>query len=221
MIDLLSSIKDCISKNFAMVLSFFVQIFIAYHVFYLSKKLTTKAKLSHKEKIKRKAEKLLAKIYKNELNSEVYLVNIKRYFKDYPSNSEKRLLGYSHIKAEIKSVRFNGIEFFASSPVEIYKKNGKLSFVGKKENYVFKAFPVGIVPYEDIDYIDLEGDEYAYVPLVYCRFRHKTNWKFWKRLLFYGYPYDKIIYYKESSYYKETDHPELKFELINQKISRK
>lgn len=177
--------------------------------------------MEHKEKIKQKAEGLLSDIRGK--NREVYLVNIDRYFKDYPSNKQKRFKGYSHIKAEIKSTRFDGIEFFAEMPFEIYKKkNGKLSQRGEGSEKAFVAFPVGIVPYEWIEYVDLEGDEYGCVPLFYCYFAGKTNWKFWRRLLSFGYPYKKMIYYRLSEVYHEASDPaDMKYRLINELISKR
>jgi hypothetical protein len=166
---------------------------------------------------------LLSEIHRKKLKSEVYLVNINRYFKDYPSNKEKRFEGYSHIRAEIKSTRFDGIEFFAAMSVEIYQKsNGELSFKGENKEKVFNAYPVGVVPYEWVEHIDLEGDEYAYVPLFYCHFKGKTNWKFWKFFLFFGYPYKRIVYYRESEVYHEGNDPaDMKYRLIYEPISKK
>jgi hypothetical protein len=220
--DFLNMASKLILENYGWFITLLIQGFIAYHVFFLSKKLTNKSKLEHKERVKKKTEELLSEIYKKKLNSKVYLVNINRYFKDYPSNTEKRFEGYSYIRADIKSVRFNGIEFFAEMPVEIYQKqNGELSFKGEKSEKVFNAFPVGIVPYEWIEYIDLEGDEYGFIPLFYCHFKRKTNWRFWKHLLFFGYPYKKIVYYKKSDVYTEGNDPaDMKYEWISQHISK-
>ena len=113
--------------NYGWLISLFIQGFIAYHVFFLSRKLSNRARLEHKEKIKQKAEELLSEIYRKKLTGEVYLVNIKRYFKDYPSNKEKRFEGYSEIKAEIKATVFDGIEFFSSSA----------NFSKRRQPYVF------------------------------------------------------------------------------------
>ncbi len=202
------------------IISLSIQGFIAYHVYFLSKRLTNKAKLEHKEKIKQITEEYLAGIRSKKLSSKVYLVNINRYFKDYPSNTEKTFEGYSHIRADIKSVRFDGIEFFAEMPTEVYRnKSGDLSFKGEKKGKVFNVYPVGIVPYEWIEHIDLEGDEYAFVPLFYCHYKGRTHWKFWKRLLFFGYPYKKMIYYKISDTYDEGNDPvDMKYEYICQRI---
>lgn len=217
-----AQILSWLSVNYGWVVSLLVQGFIAYHVFFLSKRLSTRARLEHREKIRSKAEERLSEIHRKGLNSEVYLVNINRYFKDYPSNKEKRFEGYSHIKAEIKTTVFDGIEFFSSMPVAIYKKStGELSFKGKEKQRVFNAFPVSVVPYEWIEYVDLSGDEYGYVPLFFCYFKGKTNWHFWKRLLFFGYPYKRTVYYKLSDVYHEgNDPPDMKYSLVYEPISK-
>lgn len=209
--------------NLGWVIGIAIEIFIAYHLFFLSKKLSDRARLGHKEKIRQKAEELLSEIYRKKLTGEVYLVNINRYFKDYPSSKRKRFGGYSEIKAEIKAIRFDGIEFFSGMPVEIYKKaNKELSFVGKNKEKIFNAFPVGVVPYEWIEHIDLDGDEYTCCPQFYCHFKARTNWNFWKRLLFFGYPYKRTVYYRESEvYYEGNDPPDWKYRRIQEHISKK
>ena len=73
----LNSVLFWISKNYIWIISLLIQCFIAYHVFFLTKKLSHRVKLQQKEKIKQKAEKLLLKIYKKESNGEVHLVNIR------------------------------------------------------------------------------------------------------------------------------------------------
>ncbi len=213
-----------ISQNYGWTMSIVVQIFIAYHIFFLSKRLSSKAKLNHKEKIKKKVNELLSEIHREGLNNKVYLVNVNRYFKDYPANTEKFLSGYSHIRAEIKSARFNGIEFFCSMPEQVYKKSdGSLSFNGNNEEEAFIVFPVGIVPYEWIEYVDLDGDEHAYVPLFFCHFNAKIYWKkSWKRFIPFGYPYKELNYYKESGVYRaESDPVSMKYSFIDEPISKK
>ncbi len=86
-----------LSDNYGWLLSLLIQSFIAYHIFFRTKRLLNKDRLEHKEKIKQKAEYLIG----IRRNAEVYLVNINRYFRDYPSNDEKRFESYSHIRAEI------------------------------------------------------------------------------------------------------------------------
>lgn len=215
--DIFNKLSIWFSNNYGWVISILIQGFIAYHIFFLSKRLTNKEKLKHKEKVKDKTENLLSKIRREELNSEVYLVNINRYFKDYPSNEEKKFEGYSHIKAEIKSTRFDGVQFFSAMPIAVYKKpNGELSLDKDKGERVFNAFPVSVVPYEAIEYVDPEGDEYGCVPLFYCKFQKKINWKFWEKPFIYFSPYKKTVYYKESEVYNERNDPlDMKYRKIS------
>lgn len=212
---------EWLQANYGWILSLIIQSFIAYHIFFLSKRLSAGAKLEHKEKIKQQAETILSEIHKKGLSSKVYLVNINRYFKDYPSNEEKRFAGYSHIRADIKTTRFDGIEFFEEMPREVYKKEGgQFSFEGNKKDKLFNVYPVGVVPYEWIEYIDSEGDEYGYVPLIFCNFNGRTHWKFWRRLLFFGYPYKKILFYKLNDVYDKNNDPySMKYTYIPEKIS--
>lgn len=218
----MKTLIDWLVTNYGWTISLLIQSFIAYHVFFLTQRLSNRERLKHKDAIKNKADELLSEIRRKKTNSEVYLVNINRYFKDYPSNTEKRFEGYSHIRAEIKITRFDGIEFFAEPPVEVYRKpDGSLSFKGSKKDKVFNAYPVGVVPYEWIEHVDITGDEYAYVPLFYCHFKGKTNWKFWRRFLFFGYPYKQMLYYRLSDVYEEKNDPmEMKYAYISEPISR-
>lgn len=220
---MLMHIIDWFQYNYDWLISAFIQGVIAYHLFFLSLRISKRARLEHKERIKEKAEQLLTKIHREGINSEVYLVNINRYFKDYPENTEKGLSGYSHIKAEIKATRFNGIEFFCSTPEQVYiSTTGLLTFknTGKE---AFKVFPVGLVPYEWIEHIDIDGDEYAFVPLFYCKYKGRIYWKpNWRRYLPFGYPYKKLIYYRESAVYREGSDPKgMKWRLVEQPILRK
>ena len=209
---------DWLSENSIGVLQIIIGGFIAYHVFFLSKQLSNKAKLEHKERIKKKAEELKS-------GKEVYLVNVKRYFKDYPSNKERMFSGYSHIKAEMKTTRFDGIEFFCGIK-EIYRKpDGGLTLNGESEKTAqekIKVFEIGVVPYEWIEYIDLRGDEHGFIPLFFCYFKGKRYWKIsLKRHLPFGYPYKEIIYYRESEVYHEGSDPiDMKFRFIDEPISK-
>jgi len=82
-----------------------------------------------------------------------------------------------------------------------------------------------VVPYEWIEHIDPDGDEYGYLPLIYCYFKNRTkpiNWNLWKRFLFFGYPFKRLAYYRESEvYYEGNDPVDMKYRLIHEPISKK
>jgi len=215
----LNIITNWFSDNYDWIISTLIQITIALLIFFLSKQLSKKAKLEHKERIKQKAEEL-------KLGREVYLVNVKRFFKDYPSNKERMFSGYSHIKAEMKTTRFDGIEFFCGIK-EIYRKpDGGLTLNNKSEKTAhekIKVFEVGVIPYEWIEYVDLRGDEHGFVPLFFCYFKGRRYWKnSLKCLLPFGYPYKEIIYYQESEVYHEGSDPaDMKYRFIDEPITKK
>lgn len=212
-----------ITANYQWIFGLLIQGFIAYHVFFLTEKLSTRARLEHKDKIKQKVEDLLSEIYKKRLRRKVYLVNMHRYFKDYPANEEKLLSGYSHISAEIKATRFDGVQFF-NGIKEVYRlEDTTLTFSPKEDDVIqerFNVFEIGVVPYEWIEFIDREGDEHGWIPLFFCHFKGKRYWqKSIKRFLPAGYPYKEVVYYRESNNYHEgSDPPDWKYIILQEPI---
>jgi len=231
---MLNEIWKWIQTNYALVISLIIKCFIAYHVYFLSNKLTEKGRLNHKEEILKQCEELFQQINQNDESLEVHIVNTKRYFKDYPSN-ERDINGYSHLKAELKSVRYNGLEFFNGMPVNVYRKeDGHLSFQGDDTQFYRLAFPVGLVPYEWIDHIALYGDEYGCVPQIFCQFKNRIDWdikilknNFLNKILNWilnkilkGYPFKETFYYYESEVFHPGNDPFImKYMRITEPIS--
>ncbi|CAO5682127.1 MAG: hypothetical protein HEEMFOPI_01598 [Holosporales bacterium] len=209
----MSFIWDWLICNYQWMFGTLISIAIAYHVYHLSKRITNKDRVKHNSQVKEEADSILATIMKDGLRRKVLLVNINRYFKDYPKNIE-RIGGYTYISAEIKITRFDGIEFFSSLPREVFKrKDGKYTFNSQKgDKQDFVVFPVGIVPYEWIDHINKDGDEFDGHPIFFTHFKGRVYWSWWRRLIPFGYPYERFIYYRKASHYcKENDHPDMEF----------
>lgn len=216
-------ISSWLAINYQWIFGLIIQSFIAYHVFFLSKKISTRARLEHKEKIKKKVDELTAEIQRKKLRRKVYLVNINRYFKDYPANDEKLLSGYSHISAEIKAARFDGVQFFCGIKEACRKQDGTLTFntADASMQEKIKVFEVGVVPYNWIEHIDIDGDEHGWIPLFFCHFKGKRYWqKSLKRFLPAGYPYKELVYYRISdTYHDGSDPDDWKYTYINEPIS--
>lgn len=124
---------EWVNINYQWLVSTLLSVIIAYHVYYLSKRVTLKDKLEHKEIIKSKTDNLISKIVREGLRRKVLLVNINWYFKDYPSNTEK-IGGYSVIAGEIKATRYDGVEFFCDMPKSIYEReDGKITFLIRRK----------------------------------------------------------------------------------------
>ncbi|MEI6498461.1 MAG: hypothetical protein WCO23_00675 [bacterium] len=178
------------------ILGIFASIFIAYHIYFLSKRLGFRDKLTHSEEIRNKVEELLGKVRKG-INRKVELVNIYKYKKYYPQNNDYNRLGYTYLGAEIKDIRYDGIEFFAEMPKEIYlRPDGKYGFKKTKKKVNFLVYPVGLIPYEWIEYIDLRGNEFGYNPLFFVNFKGIKK-----------YPYKRMFYYKKSERYDKSTDP--------------
>lgn len=203
------------------ILTLILQSFIAYHIFYLWKKLNNNERLKHRDNIKKQLDDYIYEEVVKNKHYKVYLLNIKRYFGKYPDNSESLITEYSHIKAEIKSTRYDWVEFFESMPKEIYRwLDWKLYFKELRESQEkIKVFPVWIIPYEDIDFIDFNWDEYNNGPLIFCNFNKLEIFVRSFPKMFYRFPYIKIIYYTENKNYNEENDPyDFKYIQVREKI---
>ena len=203
---------DCLVEfinKYNWVITLFLQWFIAYHIFYLWKRINNNERLKHRDSIKQQLDEYIYwEVVKNKYHK-IYLVNTNNFFTKYPDNSENIITEYSHIKAEIKSTRYDWVEFFESMPREVYRwENWKLYFKGtKKAIEKIKVYPIWIVPYENIDYIDFNWDEYNNSPLIFCKFNKYELFIRSFPKVFYKFPYYKIVYYIENVNYDEKNDP--------------
>jgi hypothetical protein len=114
------------------------------------------------------------------------LVNVRRYEEDYLAPNEKNRHGYVELRAELKAVRFNGVEFFERMPQPAYYDESENLTLRETGTPAFNVYPVGLVPYTWIEFVDIRGDEFRYSPIFYVQFKGKSK-----------YPYSHITYYKK------------------------
>lgn len=199
-----------LENNIVGIVGIIISSIIAYHVFFLSRKITLKDNLLHKESIGKNVEKILQKIRQG-VRRKIELINIDRYAKDYPHNNNLSRKGYSYMGAELKALRFDGVEFFCGIR-EAYKiDNDNYVLLGKEDKNqnieTVNLFEVGIVPYEWIKYIDLQGDEFSWRPQFFVEFRGKDK-----------YPYKYLRYYIESEVYRKGNDPlDMQWKLVKVK----
>lgn len=171
--------------------------FIAYHVYFLSERIKLRDKLSNRDCLKKNINKLISK-NTDKHTQEVELINVKKYEKFYLNNNDKNKDGYTYLRAAVKNVCYDGVEFFTGLPVETYKKtNGDLSLKQetKDQKEYLLVHPVGLMPYEWIEYIDMQGDEYSWRPQFFVKFKGVKK-----------FPYKYVRYYKKSeTYHKDSD----------------
>lgn len=194
MIELLSLI--------ATVIAILVGGFIAYHIYFLQKKLSFTDKMGHMEIIRNKTEKRLQEIDNNGISREVLLVNVKRYERDYEGPNNRNRHGYVELRAELKAVRYNGVEFFEGIREAYYDEHHALT-LKQTSSKAFNVFSVGLVPFDWIEYVDLRGDEFRYSPIFYTKFKGKHN-----------HPYKKTLYYRERDGADNSGPSDMRYERV-------
>ncbi len=192
-------------QNIVGIIGIVVGGFIGYHVYFLSKKLDLKDGLARKDEIRKRVEPILAEIRKGR-DSDVELVNVKKYPKHYLKENKKNRHGYTYLKGELKALKFDGVECFCGVR-EIYKiPEGRLTLKNEegavRENY--NVLEAGVIPYEWIEYVDTRGDEFSYRPQFFTQFNGTDKS-----------PYKYLAYYKESEVYHEGNDPmDMKWRMI-------
>jgi hypothetical protein len=122
------------------------------------------------------------------VRGEAIIRDLKR-LDSYPDVDERNKGISSWFKVELKDLYHRGIEAFISFPRELVmdEKQGKWRFAkSDEEKEKILAYPVGRVPFDCIEEIDWEGDEYYPIPHIYCRFEMQD-----------GQPYEEIVFYSE------------------------
>lgn len=197
---------------FVSVIGLIISSIIAYHVWFLSMKITLNTKLDRKANIQGKVLQLLKEInITKERRNRIYLIDADVYEKFYPSN-ENRFRRFSHIKGGLLGYKNNGIEFFTGSTKEIFEnQNGEFFLKKRQDTKPITGHLVGLVPYEWIIEIDFNGDEFNNSPLIFCRFKKKSFWKLGNRekgwIYRYWSPFKVEKLYKKNKNFEPGEDP--------------
>lgn len=186
-----------LSQNAVGILGTIVAAFIAYHVHFLSKRVGLRGRLEHKAYISEKVEQIFVRIARGE-RRRVELINIARYPNDYQGKNERNRHGYMYLGAELKSLRFDGIEFFCNMRTLYRSSSGQMS-LEEKDGFVLSedtVAEVGVIPYDWIEFVDTRGDEFSYRPQFFVKFAGKEKL-----------PYRYLRYYAKSKTYTPGTDP--------------
>ncbi len=138
---------------------------------------------------------------KNEygVRTDVIIRDIKR-MDEYPDINTKKKGISSWFKAELKGTYHRGIEVFIHGWETIKQDpNGVWDFCHYKDPDAIKVIPIARIPYDYIEHVDWDGDEYYNVPVVYCKFQGVNDG-----------PYEEIPFFSkvgegEYSFFREID----------------
>lgn len=200
LLTLWTNFSTWLGNNYDWVISLLVAgILVPFAIYWLSRKKTDRQLLQHRESIQRKLDEFAGHIRNDRYASEVRLIDTKQYRKHYPTGAPGKTKVVD-LRAEFKTCYSDGVEFFSDMPQgAVESENGKIKLVRGTE-HEFVVSPVGKVPYEWVDFVELEGDEYHNFPLIYCRFKGKGKLK--------GTPYNELKYYfreEGSDYLQEVE----------------
>ena len=212
----LCTLLGFLSENYDWIiglLSIAVSVIIAYHIHNLSRKLSTKEKLTNIKIIKDQTKEIISEVYTTKgSRKRVIVINLKQ-IKKYPNGASTA--------GSIKDATYSGVEVFLPVIRKIYiTKHGKLTLKSRNNKLYREVQVVGIIPYKWIEYIEPHGDEFNSCALrIFCRFKkyspyirlsfHKNYFKLkglkylFKLNLYYFSPYSKLVYYIENPNYVE------------------
>jgi hypothetical protein len=186
------------------VLGILVGAFIAYHLYFLQKRISFSAKMRSIEKVRNKVnDELLDNNHRN-VSSEVIIVNTLRYKNGYEGDNNLSLRrGYMEQRVAMKAGRYDGVEFFeAMQRQAYYDKKGRLT-LKHTDNEAFGVYTVGFVPYGWIEFVDWRGDEFYSVPLFFVKYRG-----------LFREPFKQYRYYKRSDMADDGDRADHHYELV-------
>lgn len=224
--DVICVIYDYIIINFIWVLTILIQWVIAYHVYYLSKKIWIDERLQHEQTVSSSIRYIRWDSYKgidsSEFFREVLLVNKDNYYTKYPDNEHSIFSAHTHEKVELMGLSFDWVECIMKVE-ELYETNwGNLSFIKRKWSKPITALKVWIVEYNNIYHIDQEWDEFSYRPKIFCSYIWDTRWYIKLRrlrLTRLKTPFIRYRYYKKNWLYKPWIDPyHNEYTLINSRI---
>ena len=161
-------------KEWNWLITFVLSTILTVVIYRLTIKISYKTQSEHRAKIISEADKLLDEIYhKDSRRSKVTIVDISK-IKKFPQS------GY--FKTEIERQGYKGVEFYWGA-AGVYDNEGRNS-LKKTGNLKFQSLVFGIIPYENIENIELSvfGDEYENHAKIYCKFKWRLNKDFFNEI---------------------------------------
>ncbi|MFH4511549.1 hypothetical protein WKI32_11235 [Vibrio alginolyticus] len=160
------------------------EIFRRYFMLSGSKHKFTPAELvQHREKLRPIFEKEIFRCRHEKLRKDAIIRHVDRV-DSYPNTDESKSGISPWFKVALVDTYHKGIMVILSAE-RLYIHDGK--YTNKKSNSTeeIRAYLVGKIPYEDIEAVNIDGDEYYYFPHIYCHFSHNNE------------PYEELVYCQE------------------------
>lgn len=139
--------------------------------------------VQHREKLRPIFEKEILRCRHEKLRKDAIIRHVDR-IDSYPNANESKSGISPWFKVALVDTYHKGIMVILSAE-RLYIHDGR--YTNKKGNSEeeVRAYLVGKIPYEDIEAVNMDGDEYYYFPHIYCHFSHNNE------------PYEKLVYCQE------------------------
>lgn len=129
---------------------------------------------------------LIEKIWKQKYRSDVIIRDVKRLDEYYPEAEESKKIS-SWFRVGILDTYHRGI-LVGLCVTRLIETTEGIRHPKQDENEYFTAFLIGKIPFDSIENVNWEGDEYYNYPHIFCHFEHKNKE-----------PYEEIIYCVEKT----------------------
>ena len=148
------------------------------------RKLTPEHKIELRQKWKRRFEDEIIKNWREKLRSDVIIRDVRRV-DNYPDTDEKSRGISSWFRLGLIDLYHRGIVVAFQWDRLIQSEDGiwREKDYEKDQEDGEKVILAGRIPFENIEAVDWEGDEYYYYPHIYCHFTNKKE------------PYESVDYY--------------------------
>ncbi len=142
--------------------------------------------LALQQKFKPIFEDEITKNWRGKLRRDIVIRDVRRFDK-YPDIDEKAKGISPWFRVGLLQTYHRGILVGLQWERLIAIEGGKFRTAGAEDHagQGLKVILVGRIPYENIESVDLHGDEYYYFPHVYCHFTRNKS------------PYEDVGYYEE------------------------
>jgi hypothetical protein len=139
-------------------------------VYRLSRKLDFRTRMQTRDELRGLVRTFAYDTENRGHNPEVRVVNADRYERDYDGGNKFTRHGHVQLRAEYLGLRHNGIALIKEIKSTWLDAEGR-RVLRRTDTPAENVLEVGLVPFENIEHIDPDGNEYGHVPIIYARFR--------------------------------------------------
>ncbi len=161
------------------------------------KPLPPEEKIAKRQKWKPLFEQHIRDHFAKNLRSDAIIRDVKRV-DEYPDIKEKEKGISAWFRVGLVGTYHRGIlvAFHWNNLVEVGE--GEFRFIDydaddqETKDNALKVLQIGMIPFENIEDVDFEGDEYYRYPHIYCHFANK------------GQPYERVAYFTQSQLFPDS-----------------